>query len=112
VHFDTFKAFSEATIEQVLAELPGPASALEVTTLASTVFLNRVDHCEPIELPGSGYWSQDSPTHVMATPQMPNTIEVHWPGGNTTISTVPAETREIAIDVTGQLNASRRGLNQ
>jgi enediyne biosynthesis protein E4 len=48
--FASFKAFSEATMDDVLAGLPR-VTTLEVTTLASMVFLNRDDHFEARELP-------------------------------------------------------------
>ncbi len=30
---------------------------------------------------GSGYWSQDSPTLVLAAPAPPSAVQVRWPGG-------------------------------
>jgi len=39
--FPTHKAFSEASVTQVLGNLPSPANQLYATTLATTVFLNR-----------------------------------------------------------------------
>jgi hypothetical protein len=49
--FPTFKAFSEATIEQALGETRSRASVVEATTLSSTLLLNRGDHLELVELP-------------------------------------------------------------
>jgi hypothetical protein len=36
---------------------------------------------------GSGYWSSDSPTMVLATPKSPTAVWVRWPGGK--VETVP-----------------------
>jgi len=51
----------------------------------------REVHC------GSGYWSQDSAVQVLATPEPPTQIEVHWPGGKTTTNSVPNNAIEIVI---------------
>ncbi len=49
--FPTQRAYSEATMEQVLSVLPKPAGQVEATTLASMVFFNRTNHFEAVELP-------------------------------------------------------------
>lgn len=49
--FESHRAFSEATIGDVLKTLPAPAGVVSVTTLASMLFLNRGDHFEAVELP-------------------------------------------------------------
>ena len=54
---------------------------------------------------GSGYWSQDSPVLVMATPERPQQIKVRWPGGRETTGTVPAQAREIRVHSDGSLEA-------
>lgn len=46
---------------------------------------------------GSGYWSQDSLTMVLATPSSPSEIEVRWPGGKTVTSVVADGAREIRL---------------
>ncbi len=56
---------------------------------------------------GSGYWSQDSPVQVLALPASPTAIEVRWPGGRVTTSTVPAGTREIQVQVDGRIERRR-----
>jgi hypothetical protein len=48
--FPTHRAFSEATLEQVFSK-NALTNELSVTTLASSIFLNRGDHFERIELP-------------------------------------------------------------
>jgi hypothetical protein len=50
---------------------------------------------------GSGYWSQDSATQVMATPEAPTQILVRWPGGKQTTSNIPANAREIRVSADG-----------
>ncbi len=48
---------------------------------------------------GSGYWSQDSSTKVLAGRGDPDHIWVRWPGGQTTLSEIPAGAREVAINL-------------
>jgi hypothetical protein len=49
--FSTFKAFSDAGIDEVLGDLRTRASIVEVRTLASMVFFNRGRRFEPVALP-------------------------------------------------------------
>jgi hypothetical protein len=56
---------------------------------------------------GSGYWSQDSSTEVMGTPEEPRQIWVRWPGGQTTLADIPAGAREVAINPRGELKLLR-----
>jgi hypothetical protein len=60
--FATHKAYSEATMEQILAILPKPASHVETTTLASMVFFNRTNHFDAVELP---YEAQIAPAFAV-----------------------------------------------
>ena len=46
---------------------------------------------------GSGYWSQDSPVQVLATPETPTQIRVLWPGGKRTETPVPKGAREVEV---------------
>jgi hypothetical protein len=46
---------------------------------------------------GSGYWSQDSPVQVMATPETPTALWVRWPGGNTQEVQITQAMREITV---------------
>jgi hypothetical protein len=50
---------------------------------------------------GSGYWSQDSTTLVMSTPETPTQIEVRWPGGRETKATLPPDAREVRVQRQG-----------
>lgn len=56
---------------------------------------------------GSGFWSQDSVTQVMATPETPSQIWIRWPGGRTTTSPIPAGATEIRVDDKGTLRTNR-----
>jgi hypothetical protein len=56
---------------------------------------------------GSGYWSQDSPVQVLATPERPDQIWIRWPGGKTATHAVPAGAREIELSWVGSLNVLR-----
>jgi hypothetical protein len=46
---------------------------------------------------GSGYWSQDSPVQVLATPKTPTRIWVRWPGGKVVTVSVPPNSSEIEV---------------
>jgi hypothetical protein len=56
---------------------------------------------------GSGYWSQDSSVIIMSTPEAPSAIWVRWPGGKTTITQIPANTRELLLMADGTLSSVR-----
>lgn len=60
--FATRKAYSEATLEQVLAILPKPAEQVQASTLASMVFFNCTNHFEGVELP---YAAQIAPAFAV-----------------------------------------------
>ena len=46
---------------------------------------------------GSGYWSQDAATQVLATTESLTAIWLRWPGGATNIFEVTAGAREIIV---------------
>jgi hypothetical protein len=52
---------------------------------------------------GSGYWSQDSYTQVLATPTQPQSLWIRWPGGKVTTTPVPAGAKEVVVDTEGKL---------
>jgi len=56
---------------------------------------------------GSGYWSQDSYTQVLATPSPPQSLWIRWPGGKVTTTPVPAGAKEVIVDTEGKLVSSR-----
>ncbi|HZR17217.1 MAG TPA: VCBS repeat-containing protein [Verrucomicrobiae bacterium] len=56
---------------------------------------------------GSGYWSQDSPVQVLATPEQPNQVWVRWPGGKTATHSIPHGAKEIELDWDGSLSVIR-----
>jgi hypothetical protein len=56
-HFPTFAAYSTASVSEILGERAKTAKELAVTTLASTVFLNRGGRFEVIPLPAEAQWT-------------------------------------------------------
>lgn len=52
---------------------------------------------------GSGYWSQDSATLVMALAEPPTRLSVLWPGGKRTETPLPKLAGEIVVDFQGRL---------
>ena len=56
---------------------------------------------------GSGYWSEDSVVQVMGCPEVPTHIWIRWPGGKTTMSDIPAGSREITVDIGGKATMIR-----
>ena len=51
---------------------------------------------------GSGYWSEDSPVQVLATPETPRAVWVRWPGGRVTTTPVPLGAIEVVARITGR----------
>ena len=52
---------------------------------------------------GSGYWSQDSATQVLAMPGGTCRLLIRWPGGKSTTSEIPSGAGEVIVDATGKL---------
>ncbi len=50
---------------------------------------------------GSGYWSQDAFTQVLATPERPTAVEIRWPGGTTTRTLIPDGAHGLGIGMSG-----------
>ncbi len=50
---------------------------------------------------GGGYWSQDSPTQILATPEPPTQLWVRWPGGLEKTYEVPVGAKEIRVKIDG-----------
>jgi enediyne biosynthesis protein E4 len=50
---------------------------------------------------GGGYWSQDSAVQVLGMVQSASEIQVRWPGGTVTTSTIPGGCREITVGIDG-----------
>ena len=73
--------------------------------IGATLRLISARRSEPIREihAGSGYWSQDSLTQVLANSRPATEIRVQWPGGNTKTSATPPGAQEIEIDSIGQL---------
>jgi hypothetical protein len=55
--FHSHRAYSEASIAEVLGPQQSRARKLEVTTLASMIFFNRGDHFEAVPLPPEAQWA-------------------------------------------------------
>jgi enediyne biosynthesis protein E4 len=58
---------------------------------------------------GSGHWSQDSLSQVMAIPARPASLWIRWPGGRITTTPLPDRSKEVLIDSEGKL-ANESGL--
>lgn len=56
---------------------------------------------------GSGYWSRNSDTMVLATPEPPAEVLVRWPGGQEVSAPIQANAREIALDMKGNARTVR-----
>jgi hypothetical protein len=56
---------------------------------------------------GSGYLSQDGAVQVMGPAEGSTDLEVRWPGGKLTRSTVPAEAQEVEVGQDGALKVVR-----
>ena len=54
---------------------------------------------------GSGYWSQDSPVQIV--PATTSALQVRWPGGKETETTLPAGVTEVTIDVAGRVSTGK-----
>lgn len=46
---------------------------------------------------GAGYWSSDSPVMVLAGPDLPESVEVRWPGGRTSLQAIPVGARNLTV---------------
>ncbi len=57
---------------------------------------------------GSGYWSQNSPTQVLAAPKKASHVQVFWPGGKVTESAIPEDARDIAVRFDGKVGIAPR----
>jgi hypothetical protein len=52
---------------------------------------------------GSGYWSQNSPVHVLGLPETAATLEIRWPGGRRLEVAIPQDAVEITVGLEGQV---------
>ncbi|MGD0537181.1 MAG: CRTAC1 family protein [Verrucomicrobiota bacterium] len=57
---------------------------------------------------GGGYWSQDAATQVLGAPTVPTQIEVRWPGGNRTVTALPADAKTIVVQSDGRVTTAVR----
>lgn len=72
--------------------------------VGATIRLLRDDNAGPAREihAGSGYWSQDSATQVMAI-ERAKRIWVRWPGGKTTTGVIPIEAKGIEVGSDGKI---------
>jgi hypothetical protein len=52
---------------------------------------------------GSDYWSQDSATPVLGTPEKATKVQIRWSGAKVTTTAIPLDAREITIGEQGDL---------
>jgi hypothetical protein len=86
-----------------------PGNANGIGSQIRLMFGQRAGPAREIHL-GSGYWSQDSATQVMTwgkDSERPTQIWIRWPGGKTTTSDLPPQAKEVAVDVSGAIQAIR-----
>lgn len=83
-----------------------PANPTGVGAVIRLAFRSRLGPAREIHA-GSGYWSQDSPVQVLATPEPPTEIHVRWPWGKWGRGAVPPGTREVVVDAAGQIKTVR-----
>ena len=81
----------------------GPANPTGVGAIARMKFENDKKGPAKIVTAGSGYWSQDSPVQIYASPNRPLEIEVQWPYGKTTRTPIPTGSNEIEVNQKGEL---------
>ena len=88
--------------------LEGPAANPQ--GIGASIRLRFGDKSGPLRnvAAGSGYWSQDSAAHILATPTAPSTIEVRWPDGRTTATPVPPNAQEIVVKPNGEVRKAPR----
>lgn len=86
-----------------LRGLPGNPEAI-----GAVMRLSFKDHKGPAREihAGSGYWSQDSLTQILATPTAPESLWVRWPGGRVTETAVPSNAKEITVNIEGKMISS------
>jgi len=56
---------------------------------------------------GGGYWSQDSLSPVLSLPELATQLEVRWPGGKTTTSSIPQGAHDVVVDTDGKVTVRR-----
>lgn len=79
-------------------QLKGPAgNALGIGATLRLKFGPRLGPAREIHA-GSGYWSQDSAVQVFGTPEPPTELQVRWPGGRMSSSSIPPSAKEITLD--------------
>ncbi len=83
-----------------LAGVPQNPSGVGATVQLQ--FKNRRGPARQIHA-GAGYWSQDSATLILGTPEPPERIHVRWPGGKITDAKIPHAARDVTVKYTGEV---------
>jgi hypothetical protein len=78
-----------------------PGNPAGVNAVMRLIFNDRQGPAREIHS-GSGYWSQDSFTQVLATPTAPASLWIRWPGGRVTTTPVPPNASEITVNTEGK----------
>jgi hypothetical protein len=87
--------------------LRGPAAnPTGVGAVVRAKFGDRLGSAHEVHA-GSGYWAQDGPVLVIATPAPPSQLWVRWPGGRALTIDLPANARDIEVALEGTVKALR-----
>ena len=91
-----------------LAGIPGVRVALRVPhenphAIGAVVRLKYSERLGPARavLAGGGYWSQDSPTIVLAAPASPASLQIQWPGGKSQAWPWPQGHKSVEVSADG-----------
>jgi hypothetical protein len=99
---------NEAAMSGLRIRLAGPPGNLDAIGAVARVVFDDDSLGPAREVhAGSGYWSQNSPVLVLATPRPPKAVWVRWPGGKTTRSPLPAGAREVSVNREGQVMVNK-----
>ena len=83
-----------------------PGNTAAIGAVLRLQFNNRQGAARELHA-GSGYWSQDSLTQVMPTPEKPDSLWVRWPGGRVTTTPVPANAKQLTVNSEGKVINTR-----
>jgi hypothetical protein len=91
----------------IRVRLIGPAANPDgIGAVTRLEFGNRQGSAREVQA-GGGFWSQNSPLLVLATPEPPTGINVRWPGGKATHSPLPQTARDIEVSADGTVRITR-----
>lgn len=84
----------------------GPGNPTGLGAVVRLAFGQRLGPAREVH-GGGGYWSQDSALTVLATPEQPTALQVRWPGGRLTTSTIPPGAKQLSLEPDGTLRLLR-----